>query len=141
LADPASDMAEIVNLFARYCLTLDHHDIEGWVSLFTSDATYVVYGRSFDGHDGLRAMMEAAPRGLHLGGPPEIELQGDRAVTRQDLLFVQADTQELRLAVYTDDLVRTANDGWRIASRRCQFMGRDGVLADRPPRRVKPEEE
>jgi hypothetical protein len=39
VADPASDGAEIVNLFARYCLTLDHHDIEGWVSLFTSDAS------------------------------------------------------------------------------------------------------
>jgi hypothetical protein len=62
-------------------------------------------------------------------------LNGDRAVTRQNLLFIQADTQESRLAVYSDDLART-NDGWRIATRRCQFMGFDGVLRDRPPRRA-----
>jgi uncharacterized protein (TIGR02246 family) len=132
----AADRTEITKLFARYCLTLDHHDIEGWVSLFTPDAHYIVYGQTFEGHDGLRRMMNAAPRGLHLGGPPEIELNGDRAVTRQNLLFVQADTQELRLAVYSDDLVRTSNEGWRIASRSCQFMGFDGELRDRPPRRA-----
>lgn len=136
MVDTSSDRAEILNLLARYCVTLDHHDIAGWVSLFTSDATYVVYGRAFEGHEGLRTMMEAAPRGLHLGGPPEIDLHGDRATTRQNLLFVQADTQELRLAVYCDELVRTAEEGWRIASRKCQFMGSDGVLGDRPPRRV-----
>jgi 3-phenylpropionate/cinnamic acid dioxygenase small subunit len=136
--DSSNDRAEITNLLARYCLTLDHHDIAGWVSLFTPDAKYVVYGRSFEGHEGLGRMMEAAPRGLHLGGPPEIELDGDRAATRQNLLFVQADTQELRLAVYSDELVRTASDGWRIASRMCQFMGFDGALADRPPRRSEP---
>jgi uncharacterized protein (TIGR02246 family) len=135
MMDPTNDRSEIVNLLARYCLTLDHHDIEGWVSLFTPDAQYVVYGRAFEGREGLRNMMDAAPRGLHLGGPPEIELYGDRAVTRQNLLFVQADTQELRLAVYSDDLVRTADQGWLIAKRTCQFMGSDGVLRDRPPRR------
>ena len=134
--DNSDDMAEIANLLSRYCLALDHHDIDGWTALFTPDARYVVYGRTFEGHEGLRNMMEAAPRGLHLGGPPEIELHGDRATTRQNLLFVQADTQELRLAVYSDDLVRTVTSGWRIATRSCQFMGYDGVLSDRPPRRA-----
>jgi len=139
MAEVTDDRIEIANLLARYCLTLDHHDIDGWVLLFTPDARYAVYGRTFDGHEGLRKMMAAAPRGLHLGGPPEIELHGDRAVTRQNLLFVQADTQEFRLSVYSDELVRTASDGWRIATRSCQFMGFDGVLSDRPPRRAAPE--
>ena len=85
--DVANDRTEIANLLARYCLTLDHHDIDGWVSLFTPEAQYVVYGRTFEGREGLRDMMGAAPRGLHLGGPPEIDLHGDRAVTRQNLLF------------------------------------------------------
>jgi uncharacterized protein (TIGR02246 family) len=138
MTDLANDRAEIADLLARYCLALDHHDIEGWVALFIPDAQYMVYGRTFEGHEGLRTMMEAAPRGLHLGGPPEIELFGDRAVTRQNLLFVQADTQALRLAVYADELVRTVSDGWRIALRSCQFMGFDGVLSERSPRRPKP---
>jgi 3-phenylpropionate/cinnamic acid dioxygenase small subunit len=57
------DHAAISHLLARYCLTLDHDDVDGWVALFTPDATYQVYGRSFDGHEGLRRMMTGAPGG------------------------------------------------------------------------------
>ena len=45
--EATNDRTEIVNLLARYCLTLDHHDIEGWVSLFTPEAHYVVYGLGY----------------------------------------------------------------------------------------------
>jgi hypothetical protein len=90
-----------------------------------------VYGRAFEGHDGLRKMMGGAPGGLHLGGPPVIvALDDDHATTQQNLLFVERGTTTMRSAVYDDELVRTA-DGWRIASRRCRFIVADG-LADRP---------
>jgi 3-phenylpropionate/cinnamic acid dioxygenase small subunit len=129
----AEDHAEIANLLARYCLLLDHDDVDGWVSLFVTEGTYGVYGRSFNGHDGLREMMAGAPGGLHLGGPPVVELVGaDRARTRQNLMFVDRATNEIRSAVYDDELVRT-DAGWRFLSRRCQFIGPDG-LGDRPPR-------
>ena len=128
------DHAAISNLLARYCLALDLDDVDGWVSLFTPDATYQVYGRVFAGHEGLRAMMGAAPGGLHLGGPPVIDvLDGDRARTTRNLLFVDRSDGVARNAVYTDDLVRTL-DGWRIAACRCQFITADG-LSDRPARR------
>ena len=127
------DHAAISNLLARYCLALDLDDVEGWVSLFTPDASYQVYGRSFDGHDGLRKMMRAAPKGLHLGGPPVIEMLGpDRARTTRNLLFVDSGDGVSRNAVYTDELVRTP-DGWRIAACRCRFITAEG-LADRPAR-------
>lgn len=127
------DHVAISDLLARYCLTLDLDDVEGWVSLFTPQAGYQVYGRTFSGHDGLRAMMGAAPGGLHLGGQAVIEMLGDGlARTRRNLLFVESGTGAARHAVYTDELVRTA-DGWRIAACRCQFITADG-LADRPPR-------
>jgi 3-phenylpropionate/cinnamic acid dioxygenase small subunit len=125
------DDAEIRNLLARYCLTLDLDDVEGWVALFTPDARYHVYGRAFEGHDGLRKMMRGAPGGLHLGGPPAITaVDDDHATTQQNLLFVERGTTTMRSAVYDDELVRTA-DGWRIASRRCRFIVAAG-LADRP---------
>src|SRR5215475_7126999 len=38
------DHVAISDLLARYCLTLDQDDVEGWVSLFTPDASYEVYG-------------------------------------------------------------------------------------------------
>ena len=130
-ATRADDHADIRNLLARYCLLLDHDDVDQWVTLFTADATYQVYGHEFRGHDGLRQMLSGAPGGLHLGGPPVVELvAADRARTQQNLLFVDRTTGELRSAVYDDVVVRTG-DGWRFASRRCRFIVPDG-LGDRP---------
>jgi hypothetical protein len=127
------DRGAISDLLARYCLTLDTDDVEGWVALFTPGARYEVYGRSFDGHEGLRGMMSGAPGGLHLGGPPVIEITApDRARTMRNLLFVDRRTGASRSAVYTDELHRTT-DGWRIARCRCRFIVADG-LSDRPDR-------
>jgi hypothetical protein len=125
------DQVAIVDLLARYCLTLDTDDVDGWVALFLPEARYEVYGRSFDGHAGLRKMMGGAPGGLHLGGPPVIDMTGpDRAKTTRNLLFVDRTNGEARNAVYTDELHRTP-DGWRIAHTRCRFIVADG-LSDRP---------
>jgi len=125
------DDVEIRNLLARYCVLLDLDDVEQWIELFTSDGVYLVYGRTFAGHDGLRKMMSGAPGGLHLGGPPAIELvDHDHARTIQNLLFIERVGGEMRRSLYTDELVRTP-DGWRIASRRCQFIVANG-LSDRP---------
>ncbi len=125
------DHVAISNLMARYCLTLDLDDVEGWVSLFTSDASFQVYGRSWDGHEGLRRMATGAPGGLHLGGPPVIEMiDSNRARTTRNLLFVERKQGISRNAVYTDELSRR-EDGWRIASTRCRFIVADG-LSDRP---------
>ena len=130
---PPEDHVAISALLARYCLTLDLDDVEGWVALFTQDAVYEVYGRTFDGHDGLRKMLSGAPGGLHLGGPPVIEMvDGDHARTTRNLLFIERGDGESRSAVYNDELIRTA-DGWQIAATRCRFFVADG-LRDRPAR-------
>ena len=127
------DHVLISDLLARYCLTLDLDDVDGWVALFTPDARYEVYGRSLDGHAGLRRMLQDAPGGLHLGGPPVVEMTApDRARTSRNLLFVDRRTGASRSAVYTDELHRTA-DGCRIAHCRCRFIVADG-LGDRPDR-------
>jgi 3-phenylpropionate/cinnamic acid dioxygenase small subunit len=127
------DDTEIRNLLARYCVLLDQDEVEQWILLFTPDATYHVYGRAFAGHEGLRKMMSGAPGGLHLGGPPAIELvDKDHALTQQNLLFVERTGEEMRRSLYDDELVRT-EEGWRIAKRRCRFITADG-LSDRPDR-------
>jgi SnoaL-like domain len=130
--DPTGEEhAAITNLLARYCLSLDRDDIETCVSLFTEDGSFEVYSRSFDGHDGLRSMMTGAPKGLHLGGPPVVEIvDADTARTEQNLLFVERESGVSRSAVYRDDLVRT-DRGWRIRKRHCQFIVAGG-LSDRP---------
>jgi hypothetical protein len=130
----ADDHSEIRDLLARYCLLLDLDDMDSWLQLFTDDGIYQVYGREAVGRDGIRALLTGAPGGLHLGGPPVVDLAGDRASTVRNLLFVDRATGEQRQAVYDDELVRTA-DGWRIARCRCRFHTPDG-LADRPPKRA-----
>jgi ketosteroid isomerase-like protein len=131
------DHVEIVDLLARYCLALDRHDLDAWVSLFSEDAQFLAFGRTFEGHEGLRAMMEGAPRGLHLGGLPSIDVDGDTATASQNAHFVDAVTHESRLVVYTDALVRTGH-GWRFRSRRCQFIGAEGLTdrVNQPARRL-----
>ncbi|MSO79038.1 MAG: nuclear transport factor 2 family protein [Acidimicrobiia bacterium] len=125
------DHVAITQLLARYCLALDHDDIDAWVALFTEDATFEAFGQVFEGSLGLRRMMSGAPSGLHLGGPPVIEmLDADRATTEQNLLLIDRADGATRSVLYTDDLHRT-DDGWRIARRRCQFIVADG-LSDRP---------
>jgi hypothetical protein len=125
------DHVAITELLARYCVVLDFDDVDGWLRLFTPDARYEVYGRSFDGREGLRRLIEGAPSGLHLGGPPVIEMTGsDRARTKRNLLFVDRSDGSSRCAVYTDELRRTG-EGWRITRTRCQFLV-PGGLSDRP---------
>jgi len=128
---PGDDDRDIRNLLARYCIALDLDDIDEWVSLFTPGATFEVYGRTFEGREGLARMASAAPGGLHLGGSPVVEIVGPgRARSRRNLLFVDRVTGEQRSAIYDDELVRTP-DGWRIAACRCRFIVAEG-LSDRP---------
>jgi hypothetical protein len=131
-ATPEDYMA-ITELMARYCMTLSVHDTAAWVDLFTADGSFKVYGRSWDGHERLRSMVEATSGGLHLGGQPIIEMvDKDNARTTRNLFVVDRKTGGTRCAVYDDELQRT-QAGWRIASTRCRFITTDG-LSDRPPR-------
>ena len=125
------EYAAIANLLAHYCLSLDYDDTDTWVSLFTEDGSFEVYGRTFDGRAGLRRMMDAAPKGLHLGGPPLVRMHdADRAQTEQNLLFIDRESGDARSAVYRDEVVRT-EEGWKIRKRSCRFIVADG-LSDRP---------
>ena len=136
-----ADHLEIRNLLARYCLHLDLLENEEWISLFTEDCTYRVHGKVWEGHDGIRRIVEGAPQGLHLGGATEIvsitpsgasDGSGDTAVTRHNLLFLENGSTELRRVLYRDKLVR--QDGsWKFAERHVQFLTADGI-AERPER-------
>ncbi|MGB9225649.1 nuclear transport factor 2 family protein [Mycobacterium sp.] len=124
-----SDTA-IRELLAAYALALDAGDVDGCVQLFTADGEFLVYGRTFAGHDGIGTMFRDAPRGLHLTGVSRIDVDGDTATARSQVLFVRAADLQLRPALYDDELVR-ADEQWRFRRRRCRFVTSDG-LADSP---------
>lgn len=122
--------AAIRELIAAYALALDAGDVDECVQLFTTDAQFLVYGRSFDGHDGIRGMFQDAPRGLHLTGVSRIEVHGNTATARSQVLFVRAHDLHLRPALYDDEFVCDGAD-WRFQRRRCQFVT-SGGLSDSP---------
>jgi len=124
------DRAAIRELIAAYALALDAGDIDGCVALFVSDAVFEVYGRAFAGLDGIDSMFRNAPRGLHLTGVSRIDVKGDTATARSQVLFVRAGDLHLRPALYDDELVR-AGGRWRFRRRRCQFVTSRG-LSDSP---------
>lgn len=124
------DRAAIRELLVGYALALDAGDVDECLNLFTPDGEFVVYGRSFAGHDGIGKMFRDAPRGLHLTGVSRIDVRDDTATARSQVLFVRAGDLHLRPALYDDELVRT--DGqWRFRRRRCQFVTSRG-LSDTP---------
>jgi hypothetical protein len=124
------DQTEIRELIAGYALALDSGDIEGCLQLFTDDAEFLVYGRSFAGRDGIGKMFRDAPRGLHLTGVSRIDIRANTASARSQVLFVRAGNLQLRPALYDDELVRVAGH-WRFQRRRCRFITGAG-LADSP---------
>ena len=125
-----NDQAAIRELIAGYALALDAGDIDGCLKLFTDDAEFLVYGRSFAGSDGIGKMFRDAPRGLHLTGVSRINVRDDTATARSQVLFVRAGDLHLRPALYDDELIRV--DGhWLFQWRRCRFITSAG-LADSP---------
>ncbi|WP_201359433.1 nuclear transport factor 2 family protein [Mycobacterium paraintracellulare] len=129
-AYPPDDEAAIRDLIAGYALALDAGDVDGCVRLFASDGEFLVYGKTFAGHDGIAGMFRAAARGLHLTGVSRITVDGDRASARSQVLFVRCGDLQLRPALYDDELTRV--DGqWRFARRRCRFIT-SGGLAESP---------
>ncbi|OBH83343.1 nuclear transport factor 2 family protein [Mycobacterium sp. E2989] len=124
------DRAAIRELIDAYALALDANDIDACLRLFAPDAEFLVYGRTFAGHDGIGKMFRDAPRGLHLTGVSRIDVHDDTATARSQVLFVRAVDQNLRPALYDDELART--DGrWLFRRRRCQFVTSRG-LSDAP---------
>ncbi|OBA83957.1 hypothetical protein A9W99_06060 [Mycobacterium sp. 1164966.3] len=124
------DQAAIRELIARYALSLDAGDIDQCVELFAEDSEFLVYGKSFAGRQGIGGMFREAPHGLHLTGVSRIDVDGDTATARSQVLFVRAGSLQLRPALYDDELVR---DGgyWRFRRRRCRFVTIHG-LSDTP---------
>lgn len=122
--------AEIRELLAGYALALDAGDVEECVQLFAPDGEFLVYGKTFAGHDAIAGMFRAAARGLHLTGSARIAVDGQRATARSQVLFVRAGDLQLRTALYDDELTRIGGQ-WRFARRRCRFITSAG-LAESP---------
>lgn len=105
----------------EYCLRLEVNNFEEWLELFTSDTVYEVFRRELKGRDEVRAMLSQAPHGVHLPGAARVTLEGDRAETVQNYLFIGSDDAAWNMGWYFRTLVRTP-EGWRIAHTRVKMQ-------------------
>lgn len=117
----------IRELLAAYVLALDADEIDECLQLFTEDAEFEVYGRTFVGRNGIAVMFRAAPRGLHLLGAARIDVTGDSGATaRSQLLFIGASDQDRRSAIYDDEAI-CQGGRWMFRRRRCRFITSAGL--------------
>jgi hypothetical protein len=121
---------EVMRLLAALAVASDTHDIDACLSSYAPDGVLRVYGREWSNGDALRQAMEAAPQGLHLVGAPDVSSHENGLRARQNFLFVDRETREQRIGLYTDD-IRRFDAQLKIVTRRVEFH-RPGGLADRP---------
>ena len=134
-----ADIIEIEQMLARYAVGMTKDDINAVMEVFTPDGTYRAFGDTYALADFPR-LVAAAPKGLFLVGPPEIDLDGDKATGTQPLCFVDQTTHDMRIGYYNDTYRRTEK-GWRLDTRSMTFLRRSGSHdAGRPhdPNRPEP---
>lgn len=105
----------------EYCLRLEVDDFEEWLDLFTDDTVYEVYRRTLTGRGEVRDMLSKAPHGVHIGGPARIVLDGDRAETIQNYLFIASEDAAWNMGWYYRTLVRSEG-AWKIAHTRVKMQ-------------------
>jgi hypothetical protein len=123
-----ADEWAIRKVLEEYCLRLEVNKFDEWMDLFTEDTIYEVYKLSLHGHAELAELLSKAPHGVHVPGASRITVNGDRASTIQNYLFIGTSTDEWNAGWYFRDLIRTGV-GWKISHTRVRFA-RKGALAN-----------
>jgi hypothetical protein len=124
-----TDDKAIRDLLAAYALRLDADDLDACLELFTDDGEFEVYGKTLS-RERIRKMFMRAPKGMHMTGAALIDVRGETATARSQVLFVDSSTHQIRPALYDDELI-SAHGQWRFRRRRCQFLTATG-LSDSP---------
>jgi len=136
---PIEDVIELQQLLAKYGVGMSKDDVEMVMEAFTPDGTYSAFGDTYPLTD-FPTLVDAAPKGLFLLGPPLLDIDGDKGTGEQPLCLVEQKTHDMRIGWYTDSYERTP-DGWRIKTRKMTFIRKSGVRdSGRPhdPTRPKP---
>jgi uncharacterized protein (TIGR02246 family) len=134
-ADRASDEAAIRRLVTIYSQLLDDGRIDEWADLFTKDATFSVWGTTYEGRDGIRdgiGGMQPPNTGKHVAFATVVEVADDgaSALAWTDFVSLADDGPGqwgraymiATAARYYDRLVRDG-DRWRFAARQIRMVG------------------
>jgi SnoaL-like domain len=122
---------KIHELCARYTLTLDRHDIEGWANCFTEEGVFGFGDRALRGRTKIaaygRVHQELGSRHLNTSLLFEIDSSGERATGQSTIVATFATRQGYKLAFLGgyEDEVRKVDGRW--------LFSRRWVVADRLP--------
>jgi hypothetical protein len=138
---PLEDVIELEQVLARYAVGMTKNDVDAVLAVFTPDGSYSAFGDTYALAD-FPSLVEAAPKGLFLVGPPVLDLDRDSGTGtgEQPLCFVDQTNHDMRIGWYTDTYRRTS-DGWRLHTRAMTFLRKSGARdSGRPhdPRRPAP---
>ena len=127
MADAESDIRRLI---AEYCHRYDDGDSAGFAALFTTDATFTVFGTTRVGRDEIRDTGTQRPGqapGQHVSYNSVIDVAPDGETARAwtDFLYLTKEADDFaitRAGRYHDRLVRDP-DRWRFQSRVIVFLG------------------
>src|SRR5205807_178055 len=91
---PVEDVIELQQLLARYAAGMTKNDIDVVLDVFTPDGTYSAFGDTYGLAD-FPALVDAAPKGLFLVGPPVLRVDGDMGSGEQSLCFVDQTNHDM----------------------------------------------
>ncbi len=127
------DKAEIIEVLLRYGSSLDEEDWSRLKTCFTPDVVGVLAGGPpLDGYpaveEAVRTALAVFDRTQHLITSPEVELDGDTARLRANLLatHVQESGNFIVGGIYREGLVRT-EEGWRISHHQLDTIWMEGT--------------
>lgn len=114
---------KIHELCARYTLTLDRHDIEGWANCFTEEAVFEFGDRALRGREKIaeygQVHKELASRHLNTSLLFEVDSSGERATGQSTTVVTFATRQGCKVAFLGryDDEVRKIDGSWLFSRR------------------------
>ena len=120
-----ADVIELQQLLARYAVGMTRDDVDAVIDVFTPDGSYSAFGDTYALADFPR-LVAAAPKGLFMVGPAQLELRGDEGTGVQPLCFVDQTSHDMRIGWYTDTYRRT-DAGRRLHTRQMTFLRRSGA--------------
>ena len=124
---PVEDIIELQQVLATYATAMTKLDVETVTTdVFAPEGSYSAFGETYGLAD-FPALVEAAPKGLFLVGPPvlDLDVEAGTGSGEQTLCFIDQTNHNMRIGWYSDTYRRT-DRGWRIVTRKMTFLRRSG---------------
>lgn len=124
--DELESRVAIGELVVRYASTIDAHDLDGLMDVFTDDARF----NELEGNAAIRQMFEAfmgaTARSVHTPHTPVIRFQGPNRATGTVTGHAEqtGDGETLVMVLRYHDVYRRDGATWRIAERRTTYFYR-----------------